>query len=80
MIKQTKLLIITLENDKIIGKCKYEDKGLIPKPIPDKGLYFQIFKFQIINIMISRALFRRMKQFPIIKIYPLKNLYRNLLI
>jgi hypothetical protein len=28
----------SLENDKIVGQCKYEDKGLIPKhiPIPDK--------------------------------------------
>jgi len=24
----------SLENDKIVGQCKYEDKGLIPKPIP----------------------------------------------
>jgi len=28
----------SLENDKIVGQCEYEDKGLIPKtiPIPDK--------------------------------------------
>ena len=30
----------SLENDIIVGKCKYEDKGLIPKPIPDKGPLF----------------------------------------
>ncbi len=28
-VMETKLLIITLENDKIIGQCKYEDNGLI---------------------------------------------------
>ena len=28
----------SLENDKIVGQCKYEDKGLIPaEPIPKKG-------------------------------------------
>ena len=31
-------------NDKIVGKCKYEDKGLIPKPIPDKGPLFSNFQ------------------------------------
>ena len=30
----------SLENDIIVGKCKYEDKGLIPKPIPDEGPLF----------------------------------------
>ena len=34
----------SLENDKIVGKCKYEDKGLIPKPIPDKGPLFSNFQ------------------------------------
>ena len=29
VMKKTKLLIITLENDKIIGQCKYGDNGLI---------------------------------------------------
>jgi hypothetical protein len=29
VMKETKLLIITLENDKIIGQCKYEDNGFI---------------------------------------------------
>ena len=29
VMKETKVLIITLENDKIIGQCKYEDNGLI---------------------------------------------------
>jgi len=29
VMKETKLFIITPENDKIIGQCKYEDNGLI---------------------------------------------------
>lgn len=29
----------SLENDKIQGQCKFEDKGLIPpKPTPNKGI------------------------------------------
>jgi len=28
-MKETKLFIITLENDKNIGQCKYEDNELI---------------------------------------------------
>ena len=29
----------SLENDKILGQCKYEDKGLIPpKPTPNKEI------------------------------------------
>ncbi len=37
----------SLENDKIIGQCKYEDKGLIPEPAPEKEKFFYstIFKF-----------------------------------
>ncbi len=30
----------SLENDIIVGKCVYEDKGLISKPIPDKDPLF----------------------------------------
>ena len=30
----------SLENDIIVGKCEYEDKGLIPKTIPDKDPLF----------------------------------------
>jgi hypothetical protein len=50
----------SLENDKILGQCKYEDKGLIPpEPIQDKAipktiskiLYFQILKYHLTTIM-----------------------------
>jgi hypothetical protein len=30
----------SLENDIIVGKCEYEDKGLVPKPLPDKSPLF----------------------------------------
>ncbi|HET8794350.1 MAG TPA: calcium-binding protein [Nitrososphaeraceae archaeon] len=30
----------SLENDVIVGQCKYEDKGLLPKKVPTNGPFF----------------------------------------
>ena len=38
----------SLENDMIVGKCKYEDKGLVPKPIPDKDPLFSDSQIPVI--------------------------------
>ena len=63
----------SLENDRIVGQCEYEDKGLIPTPVSEKKpLFLQPHMLQIAQIIIIiitlEALTPRIQMFQIAQI------------